>query len=102
MKFDRFTLKAQEVLATAQQIAMAKSHTVLTPLHLLGAICKDEEGSSAMIVKKIGGNISQIRSMAEDELGRLPQAKGDIQLMPDASFNQVVLDAQNRADAMED
>jgi ATP-dependent Clp protease ATP-binding subunit ClpB len=102
MKFDRFTLKAQEVLATAQQIAMAKSHTVLTPLHLLGAICRDEEGSSAMIVKKIGGNISQIRSMAEDELSRLPQAKGDIQLMPDAAFNQVVLDAQNRADAMED
>jgi ATP-dependent Clp protease ATP-binding subunit ClpB len=55
-----------------------------------------------MIVKKIGGNISQIRSMAEDELSRLPQAKGDIQLMPDAAFNQVVLDAQNRADAMED
>jgi ATP-dependent Clp protease ATP-binding subunit ClpB len=102
MKFDRFTLKAQEVLATAQQIAMAKSHTVLTPLHLLGAICGDEEGSSAMIVKKIGGDISQIRSMAESEMAHLPQAKGDIQLMPEAAFNQVVLDAQNRADAMED
>ena len=39
MKFDKFTLKAQEALATAQQIAMAKSHTVLTTLHLLSAAC---------------------------------------------------------------
>jgi len=30
MRFDKFTLKAQEALATAQQIAMAKSHTVLS------------------------------------------------------------------------
>ena len=42
MKFDRFTLKAQEALATAQQIAMAKSHTVLSPLHLLSALLGDE------------------------------------------------------------
>jgi len=44
MKFDKFTLKAQEALATAQQIAMAKSHTVLSPLHLLSAVCGDEAG----------------------------------------------------------
>ena len=38
MKFDKFTLKAQEALATAQQMAMAKSHTILSPLHLLSAL----------------------------------------------------------------
>lgn len=38
MQFEKFTLKAQEALATAQQIAMAKSNTVLSPLHLLAAI----------------------------------------------------------------
>jgi hypothetical protein len=30
MKFDKITLKAQEALATAQQVAMAKSHTILS------------------------------------------------------------------------
>ena len=44
MKFDKFTLKAQEALATAQQIAMAKSNTVLSPLHLLSAGCSDDDG----------------------------------------------------------
>ena len=51
MKFDKITLKAQEALATAQQIAMAKSHTVVTPLHILSAVMGDEEGMGVMMVK---------------------------------------------------
>jgi ATP-dependent Clp protease ATP-binding subunit ClpB len=102
MKFDKFTLKAQEALATAQQIAMAKSHTVLSPLHLLSAILADEESVAVMILKKIGANIGQVREMTESELERLPQGQGGGQLMPEASLNQIVLDAQNRADSMGD
>jgi len=102
MKFDKITLKAQEALATAQQIAMAKSHTILTPLHLLSALCSDEQSMAVMILKKIGANVSRIKEITESELNRLPQGKGNIQLMPDQAFNQVVLDAQNRADKMGD
>jgi len=102
MKFDKFTLKAQEALATAQQIAMAKSHTVLSPLHLLSALCSDETGVVVMILKKIGANVSRLREMIESELARLPQGQSSGQIMPDPAINQVVLDAQNRADAMGD
>jgi len=102
MKFDKFTLKAQEALATAQQIAMAKSHTVLSALHLLSAICGDDTGVVVMILKKIGANISRLKDMTESELARLPQGQSNAQLMPDPAFNQIVLDAQNRADAMGD
>ncbi len=49
MKFDKFTLKAQEALATAQQTAMAKSNTVLSTLHLLSALCEDDAGLAVMI-----------------------------------------------------
>jgi len=101
MKFDKFTLKAQEALATAQQIAMAKSHTVLSALHLLSALCKDS-GVVVMVLKKIGANISRIKEMTESELGRLPQGQSGNLLMPEPAFNQIVLDAQNRADAMGD
>src|SRR3989339_1218527 len=97
MKFDKITLKAQEALATAQQLAMAKSNTVLSPLHLLNALCEDDNSISVMIFKKIGANVGRIREMAESEIKRLPQGKGT-QLMPDPAFNQIVLDAQNRAD----
>ena len=102
MKFDKFTLKAQEALATAQQIAMAKSHTVLSPLHLLSAVCDDDSGVVVMILKKVGANIPRLKKMTESELGRLPQGKSSNQIMPDPAINQIVLDAQNRADAMGD
>jgi len=102
MKFDKFTLKAQEALATAQQIAMAKSHTVLSALHLLKAICDDDQGVGIMILKKIGANITQIKSITESELSRLAKGQSTGQIMPDPSINQVVLDAQNQADKMGD
>jgi ATP-dependent Clp protease ATP-binding subunit ClpB len=102
MKFEKFTLKAQEALATAQQIAMAKSHTVLSPLHLLSALLSDEGGVTEMVLKKAGANVKRIKDMTESELGRLAQGASAGQMMPDPAFNQVVLDAQNRADKMGD
>ena len=102
MKFDRFTLKAQEALATAQQLAMAKSHTIVSPLHLLSALCSDEQSVAIMILKKIGANVARLKDMIESELRRLPQGQSGAGLMPDPAFNQVVLDAQNRADSMGD
>jgi ATP-dependent Clp protease ATP-binding subunit ClpB len=102
MKFDKFTLKAQEALATAQQIAMAKSHTVMTPLHLLSAVCNEDASVAVEILKKIGANVGRIKDMVESELGRLPEGKTSNQLMPDPTLGQIVLDAQNRADTMGD
>ena len=102
MKFDKFTLKAQEALATAQQTVMAKSHTVMSPLHLLSAVCNDDSGIAIEILKKIGANISRIRDMIAGEVDRLPQGKSTEQVMTDPALGQVVLDAQNRADAMGD
>jgi ATP-dependent Clp protease ATP-binding subunit ClpB len=103
MKFDKFTLKAQEALATAQQTAMAKQHTVLTPLHLLSALCSDGEGMAPEIFKKIGANATRIRQMADSEMDRLAQGQSAGQMiMPDPALGQIVLDAQNRANAMGD
>ncbi|HQG04935.1 MAG TPA: ATP-dependent chaperone ClpB [Anaerohalosphaeraceae bacterium] len=102
MKFDKFTVKAQEALATAQQIAMERSHTVLSPLHLLSALLSDEEGMASMIIKKIGSRIERIRQMTESEMNRLPRGKVSGRIFPDSAFQQVILDAQNKADKMGD
>jgi ATP-dependent Clp protease ATP-binding subunit ClpB len=101
MKFDKITLKAQEALATSQQNAMAKSNTVLSPLHLLDAILADDEGVAVLILKKIGASVERIKDMTSSELRRMPVGKTDL-LTPEPSFNQIVLDAQNRADKMGD
>jgi ATP-dependent Clp protease ATP-binding subunit ClpB len=102
MKFDKFTLKTQEALATAQQIAMQQSSTLLTPLHLLAAILRDDEGVAISIFKIIGANANRVKDMAEGELKRLPKGNVGGQIMPDPAFNQIILDAQNRADKMKD
>ena len=102
MKFDKITLKAQEALATAQQIAMAKSHTVTSALHLLSALCGDDSGVVIDILKKIGSNVGRIKQMTESELNRMAQGNTNTQIMPDPAFSQIVLDAQNRADKMGD
>jgi ATP-dependent Clp protease ATP-binding subunit ClpB len=102
MQFDKFTLKAQEALATAQQIAMAKSNTVLSPLHLLSAILRDDDGIAVMALKIIGANTVRIKEMTESEINRLPTGTPGPQIMPDPILNQIVLDAQNRADKMHD
>jgi len=102
MQFDKFTLKAQEALATAQQIAMAKSNTVLSPLHLLAAVLRDDDGIAALVLKTIGANLSRVREMTDSEIGHLPTGSVGPQIIPDPAFNQIVLDAQNRAEKMGD
>ncbi|MFA5293492.1 MAG: ATP-dependent chaperone ClpB [Phycisphaerae bacterium] len=102
MQFDKFTLKAQEALATAQQIAMAKSNTTLSPLHLLAAVLRDDNGIVVMILKIIGANIGRIREMTNGEINRLATGNVGGQIMPDPVLNQIVLDAQNRADKIGD
>jgi ATP-dependent Clp protease ATP-binding subunit ClpB len=81
---------------------MAKSHTILSPLHLLDALLGDDEGVVVLLLKKIGVNVGRIKDMTQSELNRLPKGTTSGQMMPDPAFNQVVLDAQNRADTMGD
>ena len=102
MKFDKFTLKAQEALATAQQRAMALSNTVLSPLHLLWAIFDDDQSVAVMVIEKVGSSLQRIKQMLDSEMGRLAKGAGNQMIMPDMAMNQVVLDAQNRADKMGD
>ena len=102
MKFDKFTVKAQEAMATSQQLAMARQHTVVTPLHILHALLEDEQGLTSLILNKIGSNVDRIRQMTDSELNRLPTGQTGGMIMPDPAFSQVVLDAQNKADALGD
>ena len=76
MKFDKFTLKAQEALATAQQKAMANSNTMLSTLHLLDAILENDDSIAVILLKKIGSDVGLIRQMTESEIKLLPTGKG--------------------------
>jgi ATP-dependent Clp protease ATP-binding subunit ClpB len=76
MRMDKFTLKAQEALASSQQLASSKNHQEITPEHLLLGLLNQQDGVVAQAVKKIGAEPSLIAEETERELGRLPQVSG--------------------------
>jgi len=103
MRFDKLTIKAQQALATAQEIAATANHAGLTPLHVLAALLNDQDGGIVIsILQKCGCNIAQTRSMIESELNRLPKVTGSSQLAADPALNQVMIQAQKEADKLKD
>lgn len=76
MTLDKFTLKAQEAVAAAQQLASETGQQQIEVEHLLQAMLRDSEGVAVAILKKLGANVSLVQSRLEDELRRLPRVSG--------------------------
>jgi len=87
MRFDRLTLKAQEAVQEAQNIAGKLNQQEITPEHLLLALVRQEGGVAPAILKKIGANIPKIQSDLEAVLRVLPQVTG-------AGVGQVYISSQ--------
>ena len=68
MQLNEFTLKAQESLQKAQQIASKRNQQVLDPLHLLSAVLEQEDGIVGPIVKKIGTSVEDLQKAADQKL----------------------------------
>ncbi|MBN2133801.1 MAG: ATP-dependent chaperone ClpB [Sedimentisphaerales bacterium] len=103
MRFDKFTVKAQEALATAQEIARNSEHATLSALHLLAGLLSDADaGIVASVLQKVGCNPQRLQSMAESELARLPKVAGQTQLAADPALTQVLNLAAKEAQAMKD
>jgi len=73
MPFNRFTLKAQEALQSAQELAVSKNQGELKPVHLLYALVVQEGGVVGMLLTRLGVSISSLTNALENELNRLPK-----------------------------
>lgn len=103
MRFEKLTVKAQQAIANAQEIASGSSHACLTPLHILAALLNEPQGGIVeSTLLKSGYNIGQIKSMVESELKRLPKLSGDSQLSGDAALNRLMIEANKQADTLKD
>jgi ATP-dependent Clp protease ATP-binding subunit ClpB len=76
MTFDKLTLKAQEAVAKAQQIASEAGQQQIEVEHLLKAMLEDSEGVPVAILKKLGANVGLIKSRLDEELQKLPRVSG--------------------------
>jgi ATP-dependent Clp protease ATP-binding subunit ClpB len=54
LSFDRMTIKTQEALARAQQLAGENGQQQIEPVHLLRAVVADKESTAHAVCKKIG------------------------------------------------
>ena len=70
--FHRFTIKAQESLQNAQDIAAQKNHGELKALHLLAALLEDEQSLVIPVLERCGVNVEKLDEQIEFELDRIP------------------------------
>jgi ATP-dependent Clp protease ATP-binding subunit ClpB len=76
MKFDKFTLKAQEVIQNSQEIASQKGHQQIEPEHLLYALLEMREGIIGPLLGKIGVEEEAIIHDLSEALAQLPSVSG--------------------------
>ncbi len=101
MRFEKFTIKAQEAVVRAQQIAEQQSHAEITPLHLLSALLAESDGVVKPLLQKLGADPDRLSQLTESELQRLPKATGT-QTGPSRTLNDVFNHAQKDADRLKD
>ncbi|MGA3209955.1 MAG: ATP-dependent chaperone ClpB, partial [Terriglobales bacterium] len=73
---DKLTVKAQEALQRAMEIASEHGNSELVPLHFLAALLEDSEGVVQPVLEKIGAGPQAVLAEANRELGRLPKVSG--------------------------
>ena len=76
MRFDKFTLKAQEVIQTSQQLAEKFNHQQIEPEHLVRAILEQTEGVIPSLLGKIGVDQRQLMESFEAALEKIPRVSG--------------------------
>jgi len=102
-RFDKLTVKAQEAVQRAQQLAEDRHHQQLQPLHLLHALLEEEQGVVRPLIEKIGANLQQLQTMALSELERLPKISGEgVQVSASPEMMAVLEKSQELADQMKD
>ena len=102
MRFDKWTVKAQEALAAAQASAMEAGHAAVTPLHVLAALLDQDGGLAGELLAKVGIPPQRIGSIVAGELKRLPSQSGQAAQGVDADLNRVVVRAAKEAKDLTD
>jgi ATP-dependent Clp protease ATP-binding subunit ClpB len=76
MRLDKFTIKAQEALTAARDLADQRAHQEVTPEHLLRALVTQEEGVVVAVLRKLGADVEAIGRKVDEALEKQPQVRG--------------------------
>ncbi|MBF0215508.1 MAG: ATP-dependent chaperone ClpB [Candidatus Omnitrophica bacterium] len=103
MKSDRLTLKAQEALNEAMNLALTLGHQEVDVLHLLEALLKDHEGVVPLIAEKIGSSREALSGSSQKELSKLPKVYGaGTEAYLSGRLKSIIMKAEEEANALGD
>ena len=78
MRMDKFTLKSQEALELAQDVASKRGNPQVDTEHLLLALLSDDQGICVEIIKKLGADLDRIRTETLEAIERFPKQTGAV------------------------
>ncbi len=103
MQFDKFTIKAQELLSEAQRIASENGNQSIDDIHLMSAILEQTEGIIVPILKKLEVNIDKFSDEIKDTLAGQPKVSGQAaQLYISPGLNDILNNAFKEAEQLKD
>ncbi len=76
IRWDKLTVKAQEAVQRASEVASERGNPELLPLHLLASLLEDREGIVAPVLEKIGAGPQAMLAQVNQALERLPRVSG--------------------------
>jgi ATP-dependent Clp protease ATP-binding subunit ClpB len=76
MNFNKFTIKSQEAVQNAQEIASSYSNQTIEPEHLLAALVQDDDGVVPPLLQKVGANLNYIKIKINEAVEKLPKVQG--------------------------
>ena len=101
MTFDKFTIKAQETVQEAVNLAQRSGQQSIEPVHLLKALMDKARDVSNFIFQKIGVNTQQVEMLLEQEIKHLPRVQGGQPYLSNDT-NQILVNAENISQKMGD
>ncbi len=103
IRWDKFTIKAQEAIQQANELAGQHGNPEMLPLHLLAGLLQDSEGIVAPVLAKLGVNPSTLQAQVTETIDRLPKVSGGAaQPHLSAAMSKLLDQAFKEADTFKD
>ncbi|KEO61145.1 ATP-dependent chaperone ClpB [Thioclava indica] len=98
MDMEKFTERSRGFLQAAQTIAMREGHQRVVPEHLLKALMDDDQGLSANLIARAGGEPKRVQEAVDIAVNKLPKVSGgDGQVYVEQSLVRVLDEAEKIA-----
>jgi ATP-dependent Clp protease ATP-binding subunit ClpB len=102
VRFEKLTVKAQEALQSAQEVAASHENQQIEPVHLLAALVAQADGVVSPLLARLGIRSEMLSQDLEREMGRLPKVTGYAQQNMSRALNDVLERAFKEAENFKD